>query len=176
MSAADAITLNRAQRRALEKAARRPPKPQRSGNVDAIGRAVMHAQRAIQPVSADQARDLGIAYHGALNAIAQGTGNAEDANTLALCANMALMLVEIGLGVDQVPAVQAAQDAIVSMMSREQRTGRFVLTGEELRHLQHLLDLHDAQLSDPECTEAVMIAALDECRRRRESGRVLGLS
>lgn len=167
------IPLNRAQRRALEKAARRPPKPQRSGDVDSIGRAVMHAQRAIQPVSADQARDLAIAYHGALAAIASGKGSAEDANTLALAANIALMLVEVGLGIDQLPTVQASQEAIVSMMSRERRTGRLGFTGQELRAVQALLDLHDAQLTDPDCTEAVMVAALDECKRRREAGQVL---
>ena len=173
MSAAETITLNREQRRALERAARRPSKPQRSGNVEAIARAVMHAQRVIQPVTADQARDLAIAYHGALNAIAQGKGTAEDANTLALAANIALMLVEVGLGIDQLPTVHAAQDAIVNMMSRERRTGRFGFAGQELRAVQDLLDLHDAQLSDPDCTEAVMCAALDECKRRREAGQVL---
>lgn len=170
------ITLNRSQRRALEKAARRPPKPQRAGSVDAVGFAIRNAQRAIQPVSADQARDLAIAYHGALNAIAHGKGNAEEANTLALAANMTLMLVEVGLGIDQLPTVHAGQDAIVNMMRREQRTGRLGFTGEELRSVQDLLDLHDAQLSDPDCTEAVMVAAVDECRRRREAGQVLGLS
>lgn len=176
MTTPEAQTLNRAQRRAMEKAARRPPKPQRSGNVEAIARAVTHAQRAIQPVTADQARDLAIAYHGALNAIAHGKGTDEDANTLALAANIALMLVEVGLGIDQLPTVHAAQDAIVNMMRREQRTGRFGFAGEELRAVQDLLDLHDAQLSDPDCTEAVMVAALDECKRRREAGQVLGLS
>lgn len=176
MSAAETITLNREQRRALEKAARRPPKRQRTGNVETIARAVMHAQRAIQPVSADQARDLAIAYHGALNAIAHGKGTEEDANTLALAANIALMLVELGLGIDQLPTVHAGQDAIVNMMHREQRTGRLGFTGEELRAVQDLLDLHDAQLADRDCTEAVMVAALDECKRRRDAGQVLGLS
>ncbi|MGQ3051078.1 MAG: hypothetical protein ACT6S0_04775 [Roseateles sp.] len=176
MSTPETIALNRAQRRAMEKASRRPPKPKRADSVDAVGFAIRRAQRAIQPVSADQARDLAIAYHGALNAISQGTGNAEDANTLALAANIALMLVEAGLGIDQLPTVHAAQDAIINMMRREQRTGRFGLTGPELRHLQDLLDLHDAQIADPDCTEAVMCAALDECKRRRDAGRVLGLS
>lgn len=175
MTAAEAVTLNRAQRRALEKAARRPPKPQRSGNADAIARAVMHAQRAIQPVTADQARDLAIAYHGALAAISSGSGTADDANTLAIAANIALMLVEVGLGIDQLPTVHAGQDAIVNMMARERRTGRLGFSGPELRAVQDLLDLHDAQLADPDCTEAVMVAALDECKRRREAGQVLRL-
>lgn len=169
-------TLNRAQRRMVEKAMRRPPKPQRTGNADAVGIAIRTAQRAIQPVSADQARDLAIAYHGALNAIASGNGNGEDANTLALAANIALMLVELGLGIDQLQTVHAGQDAIVSMMARERRTGRLGFTGPELKAVQDLLDLHDAQLSDEDCTEAVMIAALDECKRRRDAGQVLGVA
>lgn len=172
----DTIPLNRAQRRAMEKAAHRPPKRQRTGSFDAVGFAIRSAQRAIQPVSADQARDLAIAYHGALKAITQGKGTADDANTLAVAANITLMLVEAGLGIDQLPTVHAAQGAIVSMMRREQRTGRYGFTGAELKAVQDLLDLHDAQLSDPDCTEAVMIAALDECKRRREAGQVLGLS
>jgi hypothetical protein len=170
------LTLNRAERRAMQKASRRPPKPQRGGDVEKVAQTIMHAQRVIQPVTPDQARDLGIAYHGALNAISQGKGNEEDANTLAVAANMALMLVEIGLGIDQLPAVHAAQDAVVKMMARAERTGRFGVTGEELRALQHLLDLHDAQIADPECTEAVMIAAIDECRRRKEAGQVLAVA
>ncbi len=169
-------TLNRAQRRAMEKAARRPQKPQRVASVDVIARAITHAQRALQPVTADQARDLGIAYHGALNSILTGKGTADDANTLALAANIALMLVELGLGIDQLPTVHAGQDAIVSMMAREHRTGRLGFTGSELKAVQDLLDLHDAQLADEDCTEAVMIAALDECRRRRDAGQVLGVA
>lgn len=168
--------LNRAQRRALEKASRRPPKPQRRVSVDAAGFAIRQAQRAIQPVTADQARDLAIAYHGALQAIASGNGNAEDANALAVSANMTLMLVELGLGIDQLDAVREAQDAIVSMMARAQRVGRFGMTGAELKAVQHMLDLHDAQIADPECTEAVMIAALEECTRRKAAGQVLRVS
>lgn len=167
--------LNRAQRRAIEKRARRPPKPQRRVNVDAAAFAIRSAQRAIQPVSVDQARDLAIGYHSALAAIAQGKGTEDDANTLALAANIALMLVEAGLGIDQLPTVHAGQDAIVSMMARAKRTGRHGFTGPELKAVQLLLDLHDAQLSDEDCTEAVMIAALDECKRRREAGHVLGV-
>lgn len=169
----ETMTLNRAQRRAMEKAAKRPPQRRRAVDANAFARAVWKVRAPARPLDRQQITDLAIGYHSALNAIANGTGTWDDANTLALAANVALLLLEAGLGIDQLPTVHAAQNAIMAMMRREEQVGRYVLTGPELRHLQDLLDLHDAQISDPDCTEAVMVAALSECKRRMLEGQVL---
>ena len=169
------VNINRSQRRALARASRRQPACRPATDPLAAFRALQYtrAAQSTEAMDAAQVRDLAIGYHGALNAIASGKGTWEDANTLALAANIALMLVEAGLGVDQLPTVHAAQHAIVDMMHRQEKVGSYVLTGPELCSLQELLDLHDAQCSDSDCTEAVMVAALRECKRRMAAGRVL---
>lgn len=168
-------TLNRAQRRAMAKPASKQQGKRPGADPLAAFRALgnTRAAQSTEALDASQVRDLSIGYHGALHSIISGTGSWNDANTLALAANIALLLVEAGLGIDQLQAVQDGQDAIISMMKRQEQIGRYLLTGPELRHLQDVLELHDAQISDRDCTEAVMVAALAECKRRMLAGSVL---
>jgi hypothetical protein len=168
-------TLNRAQRRAAGKSAGKQQCRRPSADPLAAMRALSHtrAAQSTEALDASQVRDLSIGYHGALHSIISGTGSWNDANTLALAVNIALLLVEAGLGIDQLKTVQDGQASIMAMVKRQEQIGRYVLTGPELRHLQDVLELHDAQISDRDCTESVMVAALAECKRLMMAGSVL---
>lgn len=151
--------------------------PTKRARTDAFGgiRALFHA-RAVQSteqLDATQIRDLGIGYHGALHSITSGTGCYDDANTLAMAANIAMLLCEVGVGREYIAQAKAGQEAVVLLMMRARTHGKFVATGSELRALQDLLELHDAQLESEDCTEGKLTQVLDECKRRIRQGHTL---
>lgn len=151
--------------------------PTKRARTDAFGgiRALYRekAKRSKEPLDADQVKSLRVAYHLALTRIVQGQGDWMDLNLLSLAANMALLLCEIGLGADDLPVSLAGQDALMTLTARFGRTGKMVLTGQEARALQALLDLHDGQLCSDDAEEGMLISALAECKDRIAKGNVL---
>lgn len=131
------------------------------------------AAQSTEPLAADQTRDLGIAYHGALQALMTGKATADDCNTLALSANITMLLCEAGLGREYLEIAKAGQDAVVQVFARFARVGKAVPTGPDVRALQDMLELHDAQLAHEDCTEGKLVAALAECKRRIAARQVL---
>ena len=169
-----AIPMGRAERRAAEMAARRAGMARHYSDAGLMAFDSALARSSTAPLGAGQLRDLGLAYHGALAALTQGNGTWDDCNTLALASNVALLLCEYGLGGDELEAVKAAQDAVVRLVLRGKPSGRYVLTGAELRDLQALLALHDAQLAHEECTRRVVIEVLRRIRNRIAEGHTMG--
>ena len=70
-------------------------------------------------------------------------------------------------------AIRDAQDAIVALLARGQRVGRYAFDGPGLVAVVELLSVHDAQLECEACTSAVMVGVLAEIRRRMADGQVL---
>ena len=135
-----------------------------------------HARASRSQVSLQRAEvmDLAIAYHGAMRALSTGTATDDDVEMLALACNVALLLCEAGLGADCIEHVRLAQDAVVRIKDRAARCGpRYVHTALEMQRLNALLELHDAQLEHPECTEGLMVRVLDEIKKRIAAGDVL---
>lgn len=157
--------MNREQRRAQARQIRR------ESGLHRIRVAV--SGRNEKPLDAGQLANLGIAYHGALHAITHGQANGDDLETLAVAANVALMLCERGFGLDEVATVKDGQDAILRMMRRHHEGKPIATTGPELVALQRLLELHDAQVEHPLCTHGVLAGVLIECKRRVLDGQVL---
>lgn len=162
--------MNREERRAMERATRRAPKTAMFRKAKmAHGR--LHAQSGLDE---SQIRDLSLFAHASLTAITRGEGTPVDIDNLALVSNMALVLSQLGLGLDLQPAIMDAQDAVVSMQSRLARTGKVGASGPELQAVNVLLEVHDAQLEIPPTVEE-MRKAVAEVKRRRESGQVIGI-
>lgn len=135
-----------------------------------------HARATRSEVSLQRAEvmDLAIAYHGAMRALSNGQATDDDVEMLALACNVALLLCEAGLGADCIEHVRLAQDAVVQVKARAARCGpRYVHTALEMQRLNALLELHDAQLEHPECTEGLMVRVLDEIKKRIANGDVL---
>ena len=153
---------------------RKAYRPRRADPFAAIAR-LGSAAAAVStaPLDADQLVDLGIGYHHALTALRTGAGGWSDANDLAMAANVALLLAEVGIGGEYLPAIRDAQDAIVALLARGQRVGRYVFDGPGLVAVTELLSVHDAQLECEACTSAVMVGVLAEIRRRMADGQVL---
>lgn len=129
------------------------------------------AAQSTNQLNPQQLRDLALGYSGALQALVHGSGSGHDLATLAVASNVALLLCEYGLG--DIDKAKAAQDACMHIGARALRVGKYILTGLELRQLQDLIDLHDAQLASPDCTEGVLVAVLKEVKARAEAGHVL---
>lgn len=168
---------NRAERRAAAKANRAAPTAPRRPAADPRAALTVLRESAsaaiCEPLNASQRLDVSLGYHAALAALMSGQGCAEDLNTLALTSNITLLLCEYGLGLDEIDDAKTAQDAVVFAVARGERTGRWLLSGSEIRPLQKMCALHDAQLASPACTEAVMVGAIREIRARVSRRQVL---
>ena len=151
--------------------------PNKRASMDAFaGLRALQMARALQsdrPLDKDQLLDLGISYHGALSAVVSGSGTHDDTNVLAMASNICMLLCESGIGKEHIDIARAGQEAIVILMMRHLSIGKCIATGQELKALQELLELHDAQLASEECTEARMTAVLAECKRRIKAQQVL---
>jgi hypothetical protein len=125
------------------------------------------------PMEREVQVDLGIAYREALQAVMSGSGTEVEAHTLACGANVALILCEHGFGTEYLEAVKAAQRAIVALMARGRACGRWVLDGPGIRACQELVELHEAQMDMPECTQGLVSAVMVELHRRIAIGAVM---
>lgn len=125
------------------------------------------------PLDQQQFCALALAAHSALDALRTGAGTDADANTLAVAANVALVLCDAGLLAEHTAEVKAGQAAVVSLYLRHQRTGRPVFAGPELQHAKRMLEIHDAQLESQACTQGLLSAALVEIHRRMQAGDVM---
>lgn len=116
------------------------------------------------PLADDQQRDLGIAYRASLQALLTGHGTLQAWSTLACSFNIALLLVEYGVGANNIDTIKRAQDALLRTRERAQRTSKWGFDGEGIRHVLAASNIHDEQL---ECaTRGQIVAALVEVNRR----------
>lgn len=120
------------------------------------------------PLVDDQIRDLGIAYRISLQAMLNGRGTEQTWSTLACSLNIALLLCEYGIEAAALPTIKLAQDALLRVRERGQRTGKWAFDGEGIRIILAAVNIHDEQIS--RATRGQIIAALAEVRRRVEIG------
>lgn len=133
----------------------------------------MAARQSAEPLSADQRRDLALAHHGALRAIQMGRATEQEVADLVNAANIAQALAARGLGQDWVDTITAGQQALAAIGQRQERhPGRWVATGPELQALAAMVELHDAQLESDDCTEGLVMAAIDDTHKRIAAGHV----
>lgn len=124
-----------------------------------------------QPLTDDQLRDLGVAVHMSIERMRLGMGIELDFHTLAAAVNVSLILCERGVGAEHLPIVYAAQDALIEILGRNRRTGKWGCSGGNLQALNEAVKLHEAQIASVarvECRDALL-----EARRRAARGQVL---
>ena len=85
--------MNRAERRALARANRKPGKATRRPP-KLLQNPVEHAISAVVPITADQRTSLGVRSHGALRSITAGLGTDQDASDLVAMVEITIALVE----------------------------------------------------------------------------------
>lgn len=119
----------------------------------------------------DQLRDLGMAIHTSIERLRLGLGEEIDFHTMAAMFNVSLVLCERGVGPEGMGCVQAAQDALVEILERNRRTGKWGFSGPEMQAINDCAHLHEQQIAlvpRRECRDAML-----EVRRRAARGDVL---
>jgi hypothetical protein len=94
----------------------------------------------------DAGISLKIKNHGALAAVVQGHATRDDIDVLIAALNMTEAFCIMGIGGDWRTEVREALDALHAMSVRGLKTGRFILTGLEMKAINLAMDVHDAQL------------------------------
>lgn len=122
------------------------------------------------PLADDQTRDLGLAYHLALQALLNGNGTEQTWSTLACSINIALLLAENGIEASAIPAIKLAQEALLRVRDRAQRTGKWAFDGDGIRVTLAAVNIHDEQISL--ATRKQVTDALNEVHRRIDDGEV----
>lgn len=130
-----------------------------------------HAIGMQQQLTDDQRVDLGMAVHTSIERIRTGNGIELDWHTLAAACNVSLILCERGIGPEYLDDVKTAMAALVEIMQRRQRTGRWAFHGSGYVALTRAVEIHEAQLGA--VTRDGARAAMMEVRRRVDRGEVL---
>ena len=86
--------------------------------------------------------------HSALTEVTQGRGNRDQVDVLIAAMNMCEAYAVHGKGIDWLPEIRQAQDALFNMGKRGMEKGRFLFTGEEMKAMNLGMDIHDAQLDE----------------------------
>ena len=123
------------------------------------------------PLADDQTRDLGIAYHVSLQAMLSGRGSEQAWSTVACTLNIAMLLAEDGIEAAALPTILIAQEALLRVRERAQRTSKWAFDGDGIRVILAAINIHDEQIS--RATRGKIVAALEELHRRVMIGEVL---
>jgi hypothetical protein len=90
--------------------------------------------------------DLKIKNHMALTNITKGVATRSDIDTLIPMANIVEALYRMGFGRDYVTEVHHGIEALYAVGKRGSQSGRFILYAKEMKALNILMELHDAQM------------------------------
>lgn len=90
--------------------------------------------------------DLKIKNHMALTNLTQGKATRSDMDDLIAMGNVTEALSRLGFGKEHGDITMAGLDALHAVGKRGAQSNRFILRSEEMRALNTLMDLHDAQM------------------------------
>ena len=91
--------------------------------------------------------------HSALTEITQGRGNRDQIDVLIAAMNMCEAYAVHGKGIDWLPEINQAQEAVFTMGKRGLEKCRFLFTGEEMKAVNLAMDVHDEQLNQSSVME-----------------------
>lgn len=113
--------------------------------------------------------DLKIRNSLAMKALLQGQATKADMTILIDMSNIVESLWNLGFGKEYEGIVVAGQTALLNIIHRATTTLRFVPTGEQIRALQDLLELHDAQMDviTIKDMERAVLYATERLRQKR---------
>jgi hypothetical protein len=101
-------------------------------------------RRDANPLTDDQQRDLGLAYHIAFENMLK-RGSEEDWYCIASSLNVALVLAETGYGEEFIPEIKAAMESVMDCKYRADRTGRWAFDGAGIQAMRVAIGIHDQQ-------------------------------
>lgn len=111
----------------------------------------------------DAGTKLMLKNHVSFDEIREGRGDKDHVDNLISMVNMAEALALRQLGRDWLPEIGEAQDAIFAMAQRGVSGKSFLFTGEELKAVQTIIELHDEQLRN--CPVRTLELALEDIEK-----------
>ena len=111
----------------------------------------------------DAGTNLMLKSHVSFDEIREGRGNTAHVDNLISMVNMAEALAKRQLGRDWLEEIGQAQDAIFAMAQRGISGKPFLFTGEEMKAVQTIMELHDEQLKN--CPVRTLELALQDIEK-----------
>lgn len=107
-----------------------------------------YVQQELTPVSKHDSYllDLQLKNSQAMAALLRGTATKEDMDTLIAMSNITESLRLMGFGKEYLEVAVAGREALIRIAVRAVKVLRFVPTGPEIKALNELMELHDAQM------------------------------
>ena len=123
-------------------------------------------QESLTPVARHESYllDLKITNSMAMASLMKGTATKRDMDVLVAMSNIVEALYELGFGRQYQDVATEGRYAILSIVYRAVERLRFVPTGEDIKRLNTLMELHDAQMDA--ITIADMERAISLAKRR----------
>ena len=112
--------------------------------LDTIG----YVMESMKPVAKHEnyLLDLKIKNSVAMAALMRGTAVKSDIDTLIAISNIVEALYQLGFGAEYKDVGVDGREALLTIVHRAVTTKRFVPTAEQIKALQLLMELHDAQM------------------------------
>jgi hypothetical protein len=111
---------------------------------------------------------LQLKHHYAMAALTQGKATRDDMDRLINMANMTEALYRLGFGMDYGDVVAQGMPALLHVCRRGAESGKFILKSEEMRAINTLMELHDAQLETVTVQDIDRGVALVEQEQKRK--------
>ena len=118
----------------------------------------------------DAGTKLMLKNHISFDEIREGRGDKHHVDNLISMVNMAEALAKRQLGRDWLDEIGQAQDAIFSMAQRGISGKPFLFTGEELKAVQTIMELHDEQLRN--CSVRTLELALEDIEKEYKANKM----
>lgn len=112
--------------------------------------------------------DLKIKNHLSMTSLTQGKATREDMDKLISMANITEALYRMGFGTDYKDVVQEGSSALLAIARRGAESNRFVLWSTEMKALNTLMELHDAQMEVITVKDMEKAVALVENERKQK--------
>ena len=118
----------------------------------------------------DAGTKLMLKNHVSFDEIREGRGDTHHVDNLITMVNCAEALAKRQLGRDWLEEIGQAQDAIYAMAQRGVSGKSFIFTGEELKAVQTIIELHDEQLRN--CPVRTLELALEDIEREFKANKM----
>lgn len=112
--------------------------------------------------------NLKVKNHYAMASLTQGKAIKADMDVLINMANMTEALYRMGFGSEYKDTIALGNASLLAVSRRGAESGRFILKSEEMRALNELVELHDAQLEITTVKDIERAIALVENERRQK--------
>ena len=132
--------------------------------VDPLGYAI----EGVSPIESADITDIALKNSSAMSALLRGHATKKDMDVLIAMSNITEALVRMGFGADCVEVAVAGREAILAIVWRAVRLLKFLPKGEEIKALNALLELHDAQFAV--ITVSELEAAVKRAKAHIKSG------